>query len=426
MLGKILDPEFLSAVTFSSVIWVYLVVFMYYRRDLFSFELIILFAIFNLLIFSNYFYQYYPSVKDAAMYHEVAADFAKGLRSNPFTTIAECYKMRAVGWTLPLGITFSIFGVSDSAGRFFTTLFSIGVVTNLHHITKRLFGIRAANIMGILFCLTSFFWLMSCILYRDMMISFFITLFFRKIVDLDFSKNRSIAENAYILLIILYLVILRPPLIFIFGLSFLFWILIPGKDCRGIKKLGRYLLLMVCLSVGAVIFIAVVKYEIAQDTAIASASKYGDIDFIDQRTHSTSNSASSSYMGDIRLKSYGDVAAYLPKAIIYFLFSPFPWEIVSSKQALGIIDSVQLLIIYILSAIMLRCFYKENKKLASPFLIFLIVGIVSSSALQTNVGSAMRHRTMFTYLLYPFAATQLIRRKKVSKLVNYKYVYQKI
>jgi len=185
-------------------------------------------------------------------------------------------------------------------------------------------------------------------------------------------------------------------------------------------------LLMVCLSVGAVIFIAMVKYEIAQDTAIASASKYGDIDFIDQRTHSTSNSASSSYMGDIRLKSYGDVAAYLPKAIIYFLFSPFPWEIVSSKQALGIIDSVQLLIIYILSAIMLRCFYKENKKLASPFLIFLIVGIVSSSALQTTVGSAMRHRTMFTYLLYPFAATQLIRRKKVSKLVNYKYVYQKI
>jgi hypothetical protein len=426
MLVKILDPEFLPAVALSTVIWVYLIVSMYHRRDILSFELIILFVIFNILILSNYFYNYYPNVKDGAMYHDVAANFAKGLRSDPFTTIIECYKMRAVGWTLPLGITYSIFGVSDPVGRFLTTLFALGVVINLHYITNRLFGICAANIMGILFCLTSFFWLMSCILYRDMMISFFIILFFRKIVDFHFAKNRSLADNAQLLVIILYLAILRPPLIFIFSLSLFFWILMPGKDCRGINKLARYLMLMISLSVGAVIFIAMVKYEMVQETAMASASKFGDINYIDQRTHSTSNHASSSYMGDIRLKSYGDLAAYLPKAIIYFLFSPFPWEVTSSKQALGIIDSAQLLIIYILSAIMLRCFYKKDKKLATPFLIFLIVGIVASSGLQTNAGSAMRHRTMFTYLLYPFAATQLIRRKKVSQLVNYRYAYQKI
>jgi hypothetical protein len=424
MLAKILDPEFLSAMTFSAMIWAYLIIFMYYRRDTFSYELIILFSIFNLLIFSNHIYHYYPSIKDAAMYHDVATSFANDFRSNPFATIANFYKMRAVGWTLPLGITYYIFGVSDSTGRFLTTLFALGLVINLNYITTRLFGIRAANIMGILFCVTSFFWLMSCILYRDTMISFFITFFFRKIIDINFTKKRSFADIFKLLLILLYIAILRPPLIFIFTMSFLFWILIPGKDCRGIKKLGRYFLLMLCLSVGAVIFIAMVKYEIAQDTAIASASKFGDIDFIDQRTHATANSASSSYMGAIRLKSYGDVAAYLPKAIIYFLFSPFPWEITSSKQSLGVIDSVQLLIIYILSAVMLRSFYKKDKKLASPFLIFLIVGIISSSALQTNVGSAMRHRTMFTYLLYPFAAAQLVRRKKVSQLTHYRYVYQ--
>jgi hypothetical protein len=188
MLVKILDPEFLSAVAFSTVIWVYLIVFTYHRRDILSFELIILFSIFNIFILSNYFYNYYPNVKDGAMYHDVATNFAKGLRSDPFMTIIECYKMRAVGWTIPLGITYSIFGAYDTVGRFLTTLFALGVVINLHYITNRLFGIRAANIMGILFCSTSFFWLMSCILYRDMMISFFIILFFRKIVDVHFAK----------------------------------------------------------------------------------------------------------------------------------------------------------------------------------------------------------------------------------------------
>jgi len=391
------------------LIWLFLIIFMYSRRDIISFELIILFAIFNLFIFSNHFLQFHPTVQDAAMYHQVATDFAKGLRVDPLSTMLEAYKIRHAAYTVPLGIVYFIFGTSDSAGRFLSALLGLGVVANLHTITQRLFGVRPANIVGILFCLNPFFWFMSCVVLRDMAVCYFITLFFRELLENSFSRNTSLKNYVKMLFIMFYAVALRPPLIFIFSLSFMVWLIYPGEACRGIKRLERYLLIVVFLVAGGTVLLHLLHSEVAKENLLGRAVGYVDIDVISKKTSYNAMVASSSYMGDTSIKTYRDLITRLPLATIYFVASPFPWECISAKQLLGVIDSFHLLIIYFLSFFMLRRFYKQNRKLALPFLIFLVVGIAASSVLHTNVGAAIRHRIMFTFILYPFAAAQIAR-----------------
>jgi hypothetical protein len=44
-------------------------------------------------------------------------------------------------------------------------------------------------------------------------------------------------------------------------------------------------------------------------------------------------------------------------------------------------------------------------------LTFLLVGFAISSVLQANAGSAMRHRTMFSFLMFPIAVQGMTRRQ---------------
>ena len=47
--------------------------------------------------------------------------------------------------------------------------------------------------------------------------------------------------------------------------------------------------------------------------------------------------------------------------------------------------------------------YRSNRKVTLALLAFLFVGVTTSSVLQANAGSAMRHRIMFSFMMFPIA-----------------------
>lgn len=95
--------------------------------------------------------------------------------------------------------------------------------------------------------------------------------------------------------------------------------------------------------------------------------------------------------------------------IIYFLYSPFPWDIKRSYHLLGFFDSI--LVFYFTIAAW------KNRKLIwedpmARFLLLLFLTYVFIYGLGTsNFGTAIRHKTKFIFILIFLAAPKLLKFK---------------
>jgi len=129
-----------------------------------------------------------------------------------------------------------------------------------------------------------------------------------------------------------------------------------------------------------------------------------------------SEDAGSAYMKGVNYSSYHDVIKVMPLATVYFMFSPMPWQVSSPKQALGILDSTWMLLVCWCFLRGIKPLFRSNRKLTLALLTFLIVGFTTSSVLQANAGSAMRHRTMFSFVMFPVAVYGMTRRRASQRL----------
>ena len=95
--------------------------------------------------------------------------------------------------------------------------------------------------------------------------------------------------------------------------------------------------------------------------------------------------------------------------MIYLFFSPFPWDIRSANQLLGLIDSI--LYVYIIVNV-----FKSNKlshkslNLNSIFVILAFIFLVYSWGVS-NYGTGLRHRAKFVPVLIAIASANLPRVK---------------
>src|SRR5690554_4369087 len=91
-----------------------------------------------------------------------------------------------------------------------------------------------------------------------------------------------------------------------------------------------------------------------------------------------------------------------PLRIFYFLFSPFPWDIRSPRQALGLVSS--LLYMFIFWKLYKHWDQVKQHKELIP-IIFIFAGLTFVFAVGvTNIGTAIRHKTKFLPILLLFGA----------------------
>jgi 4-amino-4-deoxy-L-arabinose transferase-like glycosyltransferase len=108
---------------------------------------------------------------------------------------------------------------------------------------------------------------------------------------------------------------------------------------------------------------------------------------------------------------------FIPKIflrIIYFMYSPFPWDIKRYAHLMGLTESILMIYISI-------CFWK-NKRLIwknpqTRFLFILLITYLITYGLGTsNFGTSIRHKTKFIFIFVCLAAPKLLnlmtRKKK--------------
>ncbi|MBY8965051.1 hypothetical protein KHP57_04985 [Algiphilus sp. NNCM1] len=157
---------------------------------------------------------------------------------------------------------------------------------------------------------------------------------------------------------------------------------------------GRALVVIVAFVV-ALSFTA----DFTADSGLNKVSGVFGGDLISEINSATSSAArgGSGYLHGYSVEGFDDVALTAPLRVVYFFFSPLPWQISSPIHLLGLLD----VIIYVWCFWMLWRAFKA-KVLQRKTLV--VVGVVLTLALAyafgtSNSGTAVRHRAKFGYAL---------------------------
>ena len=108
-----------------------------------------------------------------------------------------------------------------------------------------------------------------------------------------------------------------------------------------------------------------------------------------------------------------------PIRLIYFMFSPFPWDVSKPSHLIGMLDGLFHLILFILLIKNFRFIMSENN-LKYIFLILASYLIVYGVA-TGNFGTGIRHRTKFIIVLILLVAPWLpnfVFNKKEKKTIK--------
>jgi hypothetical protein len=411
-----LDP-WLSCLAFAAIIIAFLLRQVQRRNDTLAWILVGYFCICFTLILIKWYLRLDLAVYDVEKYQSAGTQIAASLRADFLGNLRYVIKPYAA-YTLPLGLLYYVFGPSELLGQLLNTAMALGVILNLHRLACVWFSRRVADHTALLMAIYPYGWVLSTTLNRDMMIAFCITLFFRALSELRL-RERLRSRRIWVIILggLTYMALLRAPLIILGGLAFFVYVLARPDAARQrgwLYRTVRLTFIILVLLLGSASFFVFGKFYTARSQLENEATQFCEVGNMNQRLR-ISEDAGSAYMRGVNYSSYQDVIKAMPLATFYFMFSPLPWQVTSPKQALGVLDSTWMLLVcwYFLKGI--KPLYQSNRKLALALLTFLLVGFSTSSVLQANAGSAMRHRTMFSFLMFSIAVHGLTRRRQLSR-----------
>ena len=111
------------------------------------------------------------------------------------------------------------------------------------------------------------------------------------------------------------------------------------------------------------------------------------------------------YLVDLEYQSIGDVLKYLPLRFIHFTFGPFLWNSGSIQVLASATESLIGWIFFILFFL----YWQKSRWFLDKMhgwysilfmLIFLLLNLLAASIIDSNYGTAMRHRMVFMPLLF--------------------------
>lgn len=116
----------------------------------------------------------------------------------------------------------------------------------------------------------------------------------------------------------------------------------------------------------------------------------------------------SGYLTDVTFSTWWDVIAFLPVGALYFLFTPFPWQIHNALSLLALAENVLILYPAALLAIGAAAYRRRRRDLRA-LVGYLVIGAMLYGLIEGNVGTALRHRAQFTWVLFVLAGPAISR-----------------
>ena len=120
------------------------------------------------------------------------------------------------------------------------------------------------------------------------------------------------------------------------------------------------------------------------------------------------SSGGSAYLQSMRYDSWIDILRYIPVRFIHFTFGPFIWEIKNIFHLFAFLEAILIIMFFYYT---LKTFSKYKNKynfnLQILLLLFGFFGLISNAIIDSNYGTAIRHRMIYVPIFIIFACRYL-------------------
>jgi hypothetical protein len=203
-----------------------------------------------------------------------------------------------------------------------------------------------------------------------------------------------------------YLVVLVCSLFALLSLRFyIFYMIsaaIAGALIIGMQSLTATAFIrqfVVIVTVGLMLtYLGITRYANVQ------LEHFGSLQQVQDSRLDASNSARSGFARDVDVSTTRGALATIPIGLLYLLFAPFPWQIVSLRQSITLPEMIVWWASFPMLILGLWFSLKYRLRQISPILIFTVMLSLAYSVFQGNVGNAYRQRSQLLVFYFIFVA----------------------
>lgn len=216
-----------------------------------------------------------------------------------------------------------------------------------------------------------------------------------------------------------YIVILVCTLIALFALRFyvlyMICVAIAGAFVIGMQQVtatsfARQFTAVVLLGL-ALTYVGVTR------SAGLQYERYGNLEGLQRSRLDQARSAESGFGRDVDVSSTAGALSTIPMGVLYLLFAPFPWQVISLRQSITLPEMVVWWASFPLLVLGLWFSIRYRLRMISPILIFTVMLTLAYSVFQGNVGTAYRQRAQLLVFYFIFVAVGfvLIKEKREER-----------
>lgn len=366
------------------------------------------------IIIGHYIVPLPDSTKDAAGLESLAWTYGQDGFLNAIDNLP--VKTRYF-WSLIIGILYSLFGRSVLMAQSLSLLLGIGIIFLVWSLAKKIWDKDTAIKVAWIVALFPSLLLYSIVPLKDIYQSFFLLVAFTGIFY-------WVQDSSYKSIILAMFGFVSASLfhgaLIIGGIIFLIIVILEELKKTIKSTLNLRLNVNAFLIIIASIFILQIFF--LNKIYIPKIGYFKDINFGVIFSELNARAIGQSSYGNWA-KVYGDETfiEYFYKfvlRILYFLFSPFLWDIQKSSHIIGMIDGLIYLVLSYLIIRNIKCIWNDTFLRITFIILFAYCSIFGLGV--SNFGAAIRHRTKFiiemVLLAGPFIPTLVLSNKK--KLMN--------
>lgn len=176
------------------------------------------------------------------------------------------------------------------------------------------------------------------------------------------------------------------------------------------KRAQQFVVLLAGLAILALATPYLTESELSKVGGLSEGSL---VDQVNEQVQGAARGGSA-YLSNYSASGPVELLLTAPLRVVYFMFSPLPWDVRSLEHLLGLLDAA---VYFWIALLILKAFRNKafNEKSQAVFGI-LMVFIVAYSFGTSNAGTAIRHRAKFNYALVAVACALRYRLEEQKQM----------
>ena len=301
-----------------------------------------------------------------------------------------------------VAIVYSIIGRNTLAVQYVNSIIGAATAVLIFSCAQHVYkNVRVAKIAGIYVAFFPSLVLWSAQGLKDAPIVFFLVLAI--LASLRLSEKLTVKHVAILIAALFSILSLR------FYVFYMIVVAIAGGFLIGLQKItptnfARQFIVILLMGV-SLTYLGVTRYANAQ------FSRYATLEQVN-RSRADLARAGSGFGQEVDVSTTEGAISTIPIGLIYLLFAPFPWQLVSLRQSITLPEMIIWWLSFPLMVLGVWYSIKYRLRQISPILLFTTMLSIAYSVFQGNVGTAYRQRAQLLVFYFVFVAVGFVLLKE--------------